>query len=111
MTGQTIQRLMRLTDPDVRFRMADGAVMTADAIAKLHRIPACDRGAIYGLFESDDGFVVIGIAQDPASDIPCEEWIADQLERPALKSIDRVDVFGMRIRDLTEGGDSNATQR
>jgi hypothetical protein len=103
MTGSTVQTLMRMIDGQTRFRLRGDIVSTADEIALMVRIPDVDDAAIYAWYEYPDGRMAVGLAIDDKCMTPVREWVDDQLAHPILRSIDRVDIFGTVIRDLTEG--------
>jgi len=90
--GMTMRMCMITTDPRVRFRLPNGKVATAEAIARTPKVVDSIGGEIYAAYEDEDGHVNIGIA--PSSDEGISEWIAEQIKYPVIRSIDRVDLLG-----------------
>jgi hypothetical protein len=99
-TGLTLRENFLLTDPAVRFIMPDGTLKTAREIVAMPKIPNDFGGSIYAAWEDEDGFVSIGIAQSDGSAESHSEWVNGQLDNPVYKSIDRVDIMGIIIRDI-----------
>lgn len=99
LSGLTLQDCFMLVDPRVRFNLAHDIVHTAGDIVRMKRIPHDVGGNIYALYEDDDGFVYVGIAQSVGDSTPFEEWCADQMMHPLFKSLDRVDLLGNYLKD------------
>ena len=97
--GMSMRMCMITTDPKVRFRLQSGKVATAAEIARRPKLADGIGGDIYAAFEDEDGFVNIGIA--PSSAYGIAEWITEQIKYPVIRSIDRVDMLGNIIADLT----------
>jgi hypothetical protein len=93
---------MRMLDPNAQFVIRGDIVAKASDIAQMRRIPDCDNAPIYAEFMDSDYRIVIGIAQSDGSSHDAVEWAEDQMRYPVLRSIDRMDLFGNVIRDLTE---------
>lgn len=99
MSGLTLQDCFMLIDPRVRFNIMHDIVHTAGDIVRMKRIPLDVGGSIYALYEDDEGYVYVGIAQSPGDSTPFDEWCADQKKHPLFKSLDRVDLLGNYLKD------------
>ncbi len=99
LSGLSLQDCFMLVDPRVRFNLVHDIIHTAGDIARMRKIPGDMGGTIYALYEDDQGFVYVGIAQSAGDDTPFEEWIADQRAHPFAKSLDRVDLLGNYLKD------------
>lgn len=100
MTGLTLRENFLLTDPAVRFIMPDGTLRSAREIVAMPKIPNDFGGSIYAAWEDEDGFVNIGIARSEGSAESHAEWVNAQLANPVYRSVDRVDIMGIIIRDI-----------
>lgn len=99
MSGLTLQDCFMLIDPRVRFNIMHDIVHTAGDIARMQRIPHDVGASIYALYEDDEGYVYVGIAQSPGDSTPFDEWCADQKAHPLFRSLDRVDLLGNYLKD------------
>lgn len=99
MSGMRIQSVFGELDPDLTFQVQKLGRRTARSLSRERRIPDFCDAPIYAAFEDEDGHVCIGIAQDSSSPIPVGEWIGDQVLRPILRSVERVDIFGYVIKE------------
>lgn len=99
MSGLTLQDCFMLIDPRVRFSIAHDIVHTAGDIVRMKRIPFDVGASIYALYEDDEGYVYVGIAQSPGDSTPFEAWCDDQKAYPLFKSLDRVDLLGNYLKD------------